>query len=345
MSDMKRGLIDMEDDLPDVAAGWFALQRSGQMAAEDAEEFTRWLAGDPAHAAAMLKVDATWRSVEAARAHPDILALREQATGRKVARGRFWSRPATIAASIACALVLGGGVVGVASSGPGLRLMFGPIEQDFRTSVGQRTTMTLPDGSVVTLDTDTAMRTIESRTERRVVLRKGQAFFRVAKDPGRPFVVVAGDRKVTALGTAFGVRVDKDRFELTMVEGVVKVEAPMSVSPGWEPKVQEARMAAGSQLVAVQNSQWTIRPVDSTKETGWVRGLLTYESTPLQDVAEELNRYSDRKIVIRDPDLAQRRVNGTFRANDLEGAITALEAYGLVRVTTETDSTVELATR
>ena len=341
MSEMKRHLVAASDDADDAAAGWFALHRSGEMTGSDRAAFDAWMA-DAAHAAAFRKAEHAWAATQAARVHPDVLALREEAvlTAR---RPRWRFGPLPIAASIAAALVLTGVTLTASGSWDGVRLLFGPIEQELRTSVGQRTTITLPDGSIVTLDTDTAIRTIESRRERRVELARGQAFFNVAKDASRPFVVVAGDRKVTALGTAFGVRVDKDRFQLTMVEGLVKVEAPLSAAPGAPARMQSANMAAGSQLVAVVNRQWTIRPVDPAKETGWTRGLLIYEATPLEKVAAELNRYSERKIVIDDPKVAGRLVNGAFRANDVEGAVSALENYGLIAVTAENDDTIHLA--
>jgi transmembrane sensor len=342
MSEMKRHLVTPSDDTADAAAGWFALHRSGEMTKADQAEFAAWLAADPAHAAAFRKAEHAWATAEAMRTHPDVLALREEAV-LTVRRRRWTLGPLPIAASIAAAFVLAGATVTVSDSWDGVRLLFGPIKQELRTSVGQRTTITLPDGSIVTLDTDTAIRTIESRRERRVELARGQAFFKVAKDASRPFVVVAGDRKVTALGTAFGVRIDRNRFQLTMVEGVVRVEAPLSAAPGAPAKMQSARMAAGSQLVAVVNSQWTIRPVDPVKETGWTRGLLIYEATPLAKVTAELNRYSDRKIVIDDPKVAARLVNGTFRATDVEGAVTALENYGLIAITAEDDDTIHLA--
>jgi len=343
MSEMKRHLLTPSEDAADRAAAWLALQRAGELSAPDQAELDRWLEADPANAAAYDSARRGWAVAELARDHPDILALREEAVLTRARSAPWTRRYLPIAASVAIAFVLAGAAVLGPTSWDSMRMLFGPMRQELQTSVGQRTNVTLPDGSIVTLDTDTKLRTIESRRERRVELLKGQAFFKVAKDPGRPFVVVAGDRKVTAVGTEFGVRIDRDRFQLTMVEGVVKVEAPLSARPGAPPKIQTATMAAGSELVAVVNRQWTIRPVDPLKETGWTRGLLIYEATPLEQVAEELNRYSDRKIVIEDPAVARRLVNGTFRANDVDGAVTALESYGLVRVTSEDQNVIRLA--
>jgi len=342
MSEMRHQLIVNTDDVADSAAGWLALRRSGKMTVMDQTELNCWLAANPANAAAFEAAQRAWDMVELAREYPEVLALCEEAVLTRGRSSAWLRRYLPVAASIAIAFVLSGTVAVGGLSWADMRMLFGPSRQELQTSVGQTTNVTLPDGSVVTLDTDTKLRTIESRRERRVELLKGQAFFRVAKDPGRPFVVVAGDRKVTAVGTEFGVRLDKSRFQLTMVEGVVRVEAPLSSRSGAPARVQTATMAAGSQL-AVVNQQWTIKSVDPLKETGWTRGLLIYEATPIEQVAEELNRYSDRKIVIEDPEAGRRLVNGTFRANDVDGAVTALESYGIVRVTSEDQNVIRLA--
>src|SRR5690606_34195438 len=116
---------------------------------------------------------------------------------------RNFLRPA-LAAGLAIAILGGSGVLTVQN-------LLGPkplATQAFRTELGQRSTVTLPDGSVVTLNTDTVVRTRADGERRLVYLDKGQAFFEVAKDPRRPFVVTAAGRTVTALGTAFDVRVD-----------------------------------------------------------------------------------------------------------------------------------------
>ena len=105
MSEMKRQLVDSAEDVADAAAGWFALQRSGEMTAADGAELARWLEADAAHAAAFRKAEQGWAVAEAVRAHPDILALREEAV--VTARRRRWTfGPLPIAASIAAALVL-----------------------------------------------------------------------------------------------------------------------------------------------------------------------------------------------------------------------------------------------
>src|SRR5262249_35132874 len=150
-------------------------------------------------------------------------------------------------------------------------------EQELRTGVGQTTTVTLPDGSVVTLDTDTVLSARETGRQRLVELKKGQAFFRVAKDHARPFIVSAAGKTVTATGTAFEVRLDPHRFQVTLVEGKVAVEAPR----GQFWRGQSADMLAGWRLTAEDDRRWKLSQVDVGKETSWMSGRLTFFNDPL----------------------------------------------------------------
>lgn len=339
-----RDLPEMDDphDPVDAAAGWFARQRSGDMTADEAGELAEWLEADPLHRAAYATVERTWTGAEAMRAHPRVLAMREVALKRGGEPRRRWPIPA-LAASILLA-VAGAGVV--ASSDLLARLgLFGA--QEFKTGVGQQATVTLPDGSVVVLNTDTVMRTRPSRDRRLVYLDKGQAFFRVAHDPTRPFIVAAAGRTVTAVGTAFDVRVDPKRFEVTLVEGKVRVEAPAQLAlptPAHGPRaLQATEMLAGSQLISPDAAHWSLARADTARETSWLHGQLVFEGEPIANVAAELNRYSDRKIVVEDPAVARRPISGTFKTGDVEAFIRAVEAYRLASVDTDTDTQVRLA--
>src|SRR5690606_28626324 len=102
-----------------------------------------------------------------------------------------------------------------------------------RTGVGEQRTVTLEDGSRVSLNTATRLSLHFDRGVRRVRLQSGEALFEVARDPGRPFVVESGDRQVRALGTAFIVRRDAGRIAVTLMEGSVEV-APVGGTAGDE---------------------------------------------------------------------------------------------------------------
>ncbi len=322
--------LDLQGDADDVATAWFARRRSGAMTADEAARLEAWLAADPAHRAAFDATELTWKAADALRSEPGVLALREAALQARPDRRRL---AFAIAASLAIALV-GSGVL-LASGALPFRQMH---DQEFRTGVGQQATVKLPDGSVVTLNTDTVLRTRAAKGRRLLYLDKGQAYFRVAKDPSRPFIVAAGGRTVTAVGTAFDVMVGPKAFKVTLVEGKVRVEAPVEKTKA----VQVTELTPGSQLAAADDKHWTLASTDVAKETGWLRGQLIFERERLGDVAAELNRYSTKKIVVLDEKAAETPVTAAFKPGDVDGFVRAVRDYGFVRVVADGEDSVEI---
>ena len=232
------------------AADWFARKRSGAMTVHEAAELHAWLAASADHQMAFDSVELMWAASEAIRHEPAVLEIREEAlkAGRP---GRRVAAFAALAASLS-ALV----VTGAVYTSQHNALTPGP--RTFSTSPGQTTTITLPDGSKVTLDADTVVRAHETRARRSLDLIKGRAFFRVAKDPSRPFVVAARDKTVTAVGTAFDVALQPNGVRVTLLEGKVKVDAPAAAPSPLAPPAppvdgDDRRLAAhgaGRRLVA-----------------------------------------------------------------------------------------------
>lgn len=323
-----------------LAARWFARKRSGEMTPLEAAELEAWLAADAEHRALFDQAEYWWGAAGALRGDPAILKLREEvARGERRVRPRFLVGGA-LAASLAVAVLGGWQAMGAGLISPPAVLAGG--EQTFRTAVGQTATVRLRDGSVVTLDTDTVLRARESADRRQVKLLRGQAYFKVAKDKARPFTVAAGDKVVTAVGTAFSVRVQRKAVEVTLVEGKVRVdEAAPPVAPTPKRPVS-TEMQAGSRLVALEDKGWVLRPVDTGKATSWLDGQLIFESRPLGEVAAELNRYSDRKIVIADAAVAQTPITGAFATGDVEAFVSAVRSYRLAEVTSENRKEIEL---
>ena len=325
-----------------IAARWFARNRSGAMTPAETAELETWLAADPEHRALFDQAEYWWGAAGALRGDPGVLKLREEVTqSARRARPRHFLGGA-LAASLAVAVLGGWQAVERGLISPPAVLVGG--EQTFRTAVGQTATVRLRDGSVVTLDTDTILRARESDERRQVKLLRGQAYFKVAKDAARPFTVAAGDKVVTAVGTAFAVRVQKKAVEVTLVEGKVKVEEAGAATPGpaRPQKALATEMQAGSKLVAVEDKGWVLRPVDTGKATSWLDGQLIFESRPLGEVAAELNRYSDRKIVIADVAVARTPITGAFETGDVEAFVSAVRSYRLASVTSENRKEIEL---
>lgn len=314
----------------DVAARWFARRRLGGLDPLEQEAFDAWIQESAEHQLAYAEVEAAWRGVEDIRNDPRVMAMREQAVRRNAPWRRFLA-PASIAAGLLLC-VLAGWWAYDAGFIPNRQFH----TQSFRTAVGERSTIKLPDGSVVTMNTDTILRTEAAQGRRLVHLERGEAYFQVAKDASRPFIVSAAGRTVTALGTAFEVRVDSGRFEVTLVEGKVRVESPVADAgrAGGAARgaaTQATEMAPGTQLVASDDTAWRLEEINAQQETSWLTGQLVFRAQPLAEVVAELNRYSHRQLEIDGQALADIPITGTFRPGDNESFAAAVTAYGMAR--------------
>lgn len=322
-----------------IAIAWFSRQRADQMTEADEAALRQWLDESPEHHEAYRAVRAAWADLGAVRAHPSVMTMRED-----LALDTRWrSRAAVVRAVAACfvvAFVLLAGV-GAWHWRPGPRPL---ADHTFSTGFGERVTVKLVDGSLVTLNTDTTVRTRADGARRLVYLDKGQAYFKVAKDKRHPFVVSAGGRTITALGTAFDVRVDRGAFQVTLVEGKVRVEgaSPAPGAPPLKREVKATEMIAGTQLVAATNGEWRLIPTNAVSEISWTRGQLLFDDDPLKDVVAELNRYSHTRMVVPDETLQNTTISGNFKPGDVEGFVYALEEFGVAKGVTTNSGVVEL---
>ncbi len=305
------------DPVREAAIAWRVRQDGGDLTDRDKAAFSAWLEEGAEHRAVYAEVEAFWKAAGDLGAHPLYAQTRRWASA-EVGRRRFARR--ALAAGLAVAIV-GAGVLAY------LRQLPRPLAtQAFQTAVGQRATVTLPDGSQVTLNTDTVVRTVADGERRLVHLDRGQAFFRVARDPGHPFVVAAAGRTVTALGTAFDVRVDDGELKVVLVEGKVRVQAASRPPSAAASTPMATDMSAGSQLVAHDDTEWRLTPTDVDRETSWLKGQLVFDDESLGDIVEEMNRYSTRRIVLADSNLAKYRLSGNFTPGDVHGFARMLRA-------------------
>ena len=333
------------EEIRSEATAWFLRRDAAPLSEAEDIAFDAWLAKSPTHLEIYEAVEAFWSATSQLERHPGFEATRRWAIA-SVDRARRTRR--AFAGGLVAAVVALGGLSFYLESGPK------PLaNQSFRTTVGQQATVTLPDGSQVTLNTDTVVRTKADEDRRLVYLDRGQAFFRVAEDARRPFVVTAAGRTVTAIGTAFDVRVDRGALKVVLVEGKVRVESakpaapPQDVQTGApDPQPPAApmttEMSAGSQLVAPDDADWRLTRTNVARETSWLKGQLVFDGIELAAVVEELNRYSTRKMVIGDPRLAERRLSGNFTPGDVHGFSRALRAAGVADIRDEPDGEIQI---
>jgi transmembrane sensor len=226
--------------------------------------------------------------------------------------------------------------------GVGSYLALAPRGERYVTPVGGIASVPMADGSKVTLNTDSQIRIALTNTERDVELKHGEAFFEVSKDPSRPFVVHAGDKRVIAVGTKFSVRRDGDDIEVVVTEGKVRVEdgtagqssrangsADVFLTPG-------SIARAGEAGVLVQRKTLP----EAEEQLSWRTGVLMFRNQSLQEAIVEFNRYNVRKIVIQDPAVASLKIEGNFRATNVEAFVRLLESGFPVRAQAEPDQIV-----
>jgi transmembrane sensor len=194
-----------------------------------------------------------------------------------------------------------------------------PGGSSFRTAIGVISAVPMSDGSKVTLNTDSQVRISVTQDERRVSLGRGEAFFEVAKDPRRPFVVVAGHCRVIAVGTQFSVWREADEVRVVVTEGRVRVaRSDSSTDDTPATEVSAGNIAhAGEGGVLVESKQ----PLEVEETLGWRRGFLFFHDLPLAQAVAELNRYNQEKIVIDSPTVAAIRISGSFRSTNVSGFV------------------------
>lgn len=180
------------------------------------------------------------------------------------------------------------------------------------TEIGERSTVPLADGSVVTLNTATAVHVAYEAAERKVRLLNGQALFAVAHGQPTPFRVYAGDKVVTAVGTVFDVRVEDEEVSVSVLEGAVRVDSGSTLAAAAE------MLVAGQALMSRPDGAVSVKQVDVERLASWRSGLLSFEDTPLAEAVAEVNRYTHRPITLADPRLGEYRVSGTFRVGEPE---------------------------
>jgi transmembrane sensor len=185
---------------------------------------------------------------------------------------------------------------------------------------------TLPDGSRVILSAQTSINVDFNGSKRNLELSAGEAYFKVKHDRKHPFIVHAGDISVTAVGTAFDVRREPDGVTVTVEEGTVEIAGNVFAKKGL-PTTWRAE--AGYRLTySSQGRTAMIASVDASSALEWRSGELAYVWEPLGAVVEDLNRFSEHKVIIKDPAIAELRFTGTvFTASLADWAKAVEQAY------------------
>ena len=295
------------------AAEWMAKLDQPVVGQRSLADFRAWRE-DPDNDTAYRALQSAMRQAGRLVDDPDIRHALAQVSARP-GRRSLWRRAPAATAMAASGLALAAVLL----------MTFRSAGETYRTLVGVRSIIHLADGSTVQLDTDSRLRVVLTPRARQLRLERGQAFFDVAHDAGRPFVVTAGDLQVTAVGTRFDVRRDSHaRARVVLVQGRVMVRA----DGGRRPSIWA--LAPGQALATDAPAPRPV-PVKDETATSWTSGELTFHDASLSEVLAETNRYSRQHVrLASDPRLDRVRVDGVFTAGDNASLVQALgDLYGL----------------
>ncbi|MCO7227480.1 FecR family protein [Pleionea sp. CnH1-48] len=318
----------------DTASDWLVRMETGELNEQEESAFVDWLTADERHQDIFAEMEQTWLDAASLpteqpsdNIEADVIAMPAQASNATSSRNADIIEQQTTTQSqrpwwawaVAASLMFG------LISAPGLWLS---INADYQTATGEWQTVTLADNSVIELNTDSAIQVSYSDNQRHITLLRGEAYFDVAKDPARPFIVTAGDVNAQALGTEFAVQLTNDEQTIvTVTEHEVGVSSTDSAS-----EKPMAIVTEGEQI-AYQDTFSTIQKVNHTQATAWRTQRLVFNDQSLQSVITELNRYHRGHITLYGDHLKTQKVNGVFNVKDPVATLKKLEQSLPITVT------------
>ena len=337
---MKTEPLEMREDIEEAAATWIARRDGDAWTEADAASFEAWLARSVGHRVAWYRLNAAWTEAGRVRAlgagvpsAPLVPVAASVPVDAPPSQAKPARRFAVLAIAASVLILLAGTLVSFRDE------LF--HTHRFTTVVGGLQTIPMSEGSRVTLNTGSEIRISLNDRERVVEIDRGEAFFQVAHDPRRPFVVKAGERRVIAVGTQFSVRREGADFRVVVAEGTVRYEGHAGGTPA-DAANDVVLLPAGSVARAAGNAIKVEQlPVtEAERNLTWRNGLLTFRDTPLADAVAEFNRYNARKIVIEDPTIAALEVGGVFRSNNVDPFVHLLERGFAIEATVREDRIV-----
>lgn len=322
------------------AAEWMLRLQDPKVTLSERAECVQWLQESPLHVAEMLRVSHVqgalanfpyWNEIAPLDAASAGGTVRELSGVRSPPIRKSRSARGLRVGLYVSALAAGVAIIAVAL------LSLGNFRyRSIVTGVGERLNVTLADGSLVRASPETTLRVYFTKNERRVTLSRGEALFRVTKNPAKPFLVETNHTRVRAVGTAFGVEHRYDSVIVTVEEGRVAVtQAPT------EPSRSDARTLAVTEISLDADQQIIVPPggpigpvhkVDSHRELAWADGHLVFDHDSVAAAVQQFNRFNRVQIKVLDPKVAARPVSAVFNVSDPEAFVTFLESVANVRV-------------
>lgn len=305
--------MSADESVREQARYWLVRQQSGDMDKREQAALQAWLQADERHRREYEQVAQLWHAMEEfkGRSFPARRAAQRH-HGARVGRVPMLRLASGAAVLGVLALLF---VSGLVTDEYGWNT---PQAEIHRTAKGERDTVTLADGSRIELNTDTELRVAYTRKARTVHLDRGEALFTVTADPARPFEVRAGSGRIVDLSTSFNVYRQDREVEVAVTEGAVSIS---TVRTG------PIHLVRGDALSYGANGEFlSQRRIDPQSALAWREGRIKFDRTPLGEVMAQLARYHPISWSFADAGIADMRISGSFRSDDIELLLDTLEA-------------------
>jgi transmembrane sensor len=343
-------IMDNQEKIKAAARDWLLRLSLGSPTEDERAQCAAWCAEDPRHAAAYRRFESIWQDAATLEELRPLAAL-------PPARDAGWRR---LRASLVVHPLRWTASMSLTMAMAGIGVWFLVTPAYYATGVAEVRDIHLSDGSEVTLGARSSLEVAFRLHERRVALTSGVAFFSVAKNPSRPFIVRVGDKEVRVVGTKFEIRRDPTSMQVSVVEGTVEVmQVPERANETSREMPRTARLAARATqpasatipngapipptlLTRTQSPEERILTAGQQVTTplagvipdpqlmpqgepaAWRHGRLVYVDMPLRDIIADANRYSREPIEIADESVANLRISVTYPSDRTEDMISAL---------------------
>lgn len=333
------------------AGYWLVRLDSGPLDEEEAAAFHAWLDSSVEHRNTVIELATLWDDMDILSELSDLFPLSQAPPQKQHVTSRLLTAP-VLSLAAAAVIVVAVALILVQRYGPGSSIDARPVQQEvlYQTAVGESRQISLPDGSVIRLNTNSLVSVDFSSRQRDLHLLRGEAHFQVAHNASRPFVVHAGGGVVRAVGTAFSVRLKGPDVEVTVTEGRVEIASMIDEEGGAGP-VKEPSGKYLTTLDAGQTAEYgehtihevrTIPPEMISRKMSWQQGTLVFKGETLEEVVREISRYTNTRIVISDPAIRDIRIGGYFKTGKVEDLLAVLKDSFSIRAERVNDNLIYL---
>lgn len=332
MKDKEDNILQSRDTELTQASEWLAKLVSGTLTEEDEAKLQYWLSESPSRAETLLEVSDTWDELSDLSQLSELLPLDNNNSPKESEtsiNNWFPKLPVFSGVSIMLMLALAFSFITLNNEPQGNPLVL-------MSEVGKQKTFTLPDGTLATLNTNSEIKVLfdKSSSIREVILSRGEAHFDIETDLNRPFIVIAGNKRVRAVGTAFNLFLQSNSLEVIVTEGIVEVsvEHLVNINTSNSKKTNEMVISkttlSKGHITVVEDDIGTINVInDKTidKKLLWQQGKLYFIGDPLNEVIATISRYTNLEFVFLDEKSKMVSIGGLYSAENIEGLLATLE--------------------